>query len=153
MKKNLLFVFIILLIFSSMQTFAAYPIPSYGVTVNSVTNFKETQPARGRREMEVKVNCGSSHSLGGSCKATVWVYSLDGRSVLGPYIVNGGETLSVPIDEREWGVIVNSDDEVSVDVWTSTPDSPNLEGQCLFNNRTVFPSDAKRISQYPEPTT
>jgi hypothetical protein len=61
--------------------------------------------------MVVKVK-GSSSSV-----ATVWVYSLDLQDIIGPYTVYGGETIYVDIDEREWGVIVQSEDHVEVDVW------------------------------------
>ncbi len=39
--------------------------------------------------------------------------------ILGPYIMHGGETLMVEIDSREWGVIVQSEDHITVDVWIS----------------------------------
>jgi hypothetical protein len=55
-----------------------------------------------------------------NCEATVWVYNLDQNTVLGPYTVNCGETLTVEIDEREWGVLVESEEGVIVDVWYST---------------------------------
>jgi len=37
--------------------------------------------------------------------------------VLGPYTVYAGETLDVEIDEREWGVLVQTTYEIQVDVW------------------------------------
>jgi len=36
---------------------------------------------------------------------------------LGPYLVQCGETLTVEIDEREWGVLVETGSETLVDVW------------------------------------
>lgn len=63
-----------------------------------------------------------------SCTATVWVYSLDQTTVLGPYTVTCGQTLSVPIDERQWGVLVESEEEVIVDVWIETGDNSSIQG-------------------------
>jgi hypothetical protein len=37
--------------------------------------------------------------------------------VLGPYTLTCDETLSVPIDDREWEVLVYSEDDVIVDIW------------------------------------
>jgi hypothetical protein len=33
--------------------------------------------------------------------------------------MHGGETLTVEIDSREWGVLVQSEDHITVDVWIS----------------------------------
>jgi len=40
--------------------------------------------------------------------------------VLGPSTVYAGETLDVPIDERDWGVIVQTSYEIQVDVWVTS---------------------------------
>jgi hypothetical protein len=58
------------------------------------------------------------HGTAGSF-AIAWIYSLDGLDVLGPYTIYAGETLSVPIDDREWGVIIQTSFEIQVDVWVS----------------------------------
>lgn len=63
-----------------------------------------------------------------NCTATVWVYSLDQTTVLGPYTVTCGQTLSVPIDERQWGVLVESEEEVIVDVWIEAGDNSLIQG-------------------------
>ena len=126
MKKTILLLGL-LLFCAFEQTFSQYPIPSYNVTVKSKANFQEskvsgtsdniqTNSPLAKRDMEIKVNCSGLNSLG-TCTATIWVYSLDGLTVLGPYTVEGGQGISVPIDYREWGVIVESDDNVAVDVW------------------------------------
>ncbi len=100
---------------------AQNPIPSYNVLVNGVEDFQEelqgTQEAgssKGKRLLKTTVKRSSGKS---SCEASALVYSLDKRDVLGPYTVNCEETLSVEIDERTWGVLVQSDDHVYVDVW------------------------------------
>jgi hypothetical protein len=133
MKKRLLLPVLLLLLFGVQKAFCQYPIPSYNVTVISKATFQESQGSTGvsslnrnnkgqvgapmaKREMDVKVNC-SGISPNGTCQATVWVYSLDGQTILGPFTVYGGDVLSVPIDERDWGVLVSTDDNITVDVW------------------------------------
>jgi len=49
--------------------------------------------------------------------ATVWIYSLDGLDILGPYYLACGNTLEVEIDDREWGALVESDMDINVSVW------------------------------------
>jgi len=109
-----------------------YPIPSYNVPVNGTATFQETitdpnspPAARGERVLIVRVK-GSSSSL-----ATIWVYSLDGQDRLGPFYAYGGETVSVPIDEREWGVIVQCEDPIEVDVWIE------WEAKVVWKNNSV----------------
>lgn len=126
--KHILFVITFMLVFSEFQNvFAQYPIPSNNVSVRERANFQESQPARGKRKMNVWVQCSGS-SFAGTCQATVWIYSLDGQTILGPFTVNGGETLSVQIDDRAWGVYMQTDNNIIVDVWTSTEDSMNKLG-------------------------
>lgn len=123
MKKIILSLTVLILSIST-QLFAQYPIPSYNVTVSSNATFEEQQSTTitpcqvlGKRSIHIKVTClGLSMA---ACSATVWVYSLDGQTILGPYTVNGGDTLTVEIDDREWGVYVETEDNISVDVWTS----------------------------------
>jgi len=131
MKKFILLFILAAMICFSSKTFAQYPIPSYNVSVRSRADFQEKNPAKGRRVMNIKVQCVGGKNLG-TCQATVWVYSLDGQTILGPYTVYGGEILSVPIDDREWGVYVESDDEITVDVWISTGEAGLLQG-CVQN--------------------
>jgi hypothetical protein len=124
MKKFLL-VTVILILFAGItqgysQTLPTYPIPSFNVVVNGDALFREnahslnSPPAREKRDVNVEVKSASGSM---NCQATVWVYSLDHTTVLGPYTVNCGATLTVGIDEREWGVLVESDDDIIVDIW------------------------------------
>ena len=94
------------------------PIPSYNVPVYHYANFQEQLKGsstcynnRGKSGIVIRAN-GAMSSI-----AIVYVYSLDMQDVLGPFTIYGGETLTVPIDSREWGVLVESDDHISVDVW------------------------------------
>ncbi len=94
------------------------PIPSYNAPVLSVANFQEGAPGfdteestRGKRTLIVHSNGGTSST------ATVYVYSLDLQTIYGPFTLDGGQTLYINIDTREWGVLVESDDHITVDVW------------------------------------
>jgi hypothetical protein len=70
---------------------------------------------REKRDAHVRILPRASESP--DCQAQVWLYSLDGLDILGPYTVLCGETLTVEIDDREWGVLVQTDAAVLVDVW------------------------------------
>ncbi len=126
MNKAIFIVAFFLFITGFQQAFAQFPIPSYDQSVKSRANFQESQSYRGRRNMNVKVKCVGITSSA-TCQATVWIYSLDGQTVFGPYTVNGGETLTVEIDDREWGVLVQTNDEITVDIWTSALDNSELQ--------------------------
>jgi hypothetical protein len=95
-----------------------YPIPSFDVTVEDYACFREDFSTQSldqvleKRQVNVRVK---SCSPGRSC--TVWVFSLDRVDILGPFTVSVDETLGVEIDEREWGVLVQTEEEVVVDVW------------------------------------
>ena len=97
-----------------------YPIPSYNITVNGFANFQENtlsqthvQPAE-KRMLYVEVKTPSTSS---DCQATAWVYSLDNTTVLGPFTVDCSEPLQVGIDDRAWGVLIDTDEELIVSVW------------------------------------
>jgi hypothetical protein len=105
------------------QNIPNYPIPSYHISDNGYANFNNLHSNKGGRTMgekQVNIHLKSGSAGNTNCEATVWVYNLDQNTVLGPYTVNCGETLNVEIDDREWGVLVETDEEVIVDVWYST---------------------------------
>jgi|GEM_PF-2552563 len=117
MKKGL---FLILFLVGSSFTwlFATNPIPSYNVSVYRQADFTEAirrgtphKDLRGERVMVVSVKGLSSHT------AIIWIYTLDRQTTLGPYYVPGGETLYVEIDERDWGVLIETNGLLEVDVW------------------------------------
>ncbi|MEI7501251.1 MAG: hypothetical protein WCK84_12500 [Bacteroidota bacterium] len=124
MKKLIpLFVFLTLLSMAMQaQTAKPYPIPSFKVAVDSgYARFEENahlvkpDTSREKRDAHVKIiRNGPSIQ---PCQAQVWLYSLDGLDVLGPYTVACGATLTVEIDGREWGVLVQTSASVLVDVW------------------------------------
>ena len=104
------------------QRVPVYPIPSFQVPVEGNAIFRENGnpanpiPTEEKREIKVHVTTSDGSQ---NCQATVWVYSLDHTSILGPYIVDCGETLTVEVDDRSWGVLVESENETIADVWTS----------------------------------
>jgi hypothetical protein len=120
MKKTFLtlsfWVFIISCALS--QNIPLYPIPSYNIPVFGWARFEPSLNSgnsitRGKVIQNVAIRGGTgSH-------AHVRIYSLDGLNVLGPYIVYAGETLTVEIDDREWGVLVETEDDIEVSVWVT----------------------------------
>ena len=117
----------------SAQITKPYPIPSYNVIVTDPAAFEETvTPAtKAKRNVIINVKPGIA-SDSGSCGASVIVYSLDLQTILGPYFVSCGETLTVPIDEREWGVIVTADIPVEVSIWI---EEEKLKEHPILNNK------------------
>ena len=100
---------------------AQNPIPSYNTPIYDRANFQELAKSfnrftrnASRRTVHV-VATGSPSGM-----ATVWVYSLDMETVYGPYVMWGGQTLLVEVDNRAWGVAVESEDHLAVDVWISS---------------------------------
>lgn len=101
-----------------MLSYAQNPIPSFNVPVYHVANFQEQSrkcltEQHGRAQRTMVVDTKGSHSS----ITIVYVYSLDKQDIFGPYTMVGEETLFVDIDSREWGVLVESEDHVTVDVW------------------------------------
>ena len=103
------------------QDFPVYPIPSYNITVDGYADFMnqistpQQNNDKGIRRVIIHLKSAFEPSL--PCQATVWVYSLDLTTVLGPYSLVCGDELPVQIDERDWGVFVETEDKVIVDVW------------------------------------
>lgn len=99
-----------------------YLIPSFNVPVDSgYARFQENihvitaDSPLGKRDAHVTITSRGPEIS--ECLAQVWLYSLDGLNILGPYTVLCGEILIVEIDERDWGVLVQTDYDVWVDVW------------------------------------
>jgi hypothetical protein len=125
--KKLLSISILLIVVmgikpSNAQNIPTYPIPSYNVDVNGYANFREgttTQTLDSpeeKRVVNIEVRVPTSNQ---DCQATVWIYTLDYTTVLGPYTVNCNEPLSVTIDDRKWGVLVETNETLSFSVWFS----------------------------------
>jgi len=126
---------------------AQNPIPSYAFPVYYHANFQEQSIVsiqadnyREKRDVVVRTSCGGTGKT--TCSATVWVYSLDGQTIYGPFTVNGGETLRVEIDDRQWGVYIESDDHVNVDVWIEEGGSKSTQ-----NIKDPFSRECQHINQ------
>ena len=117
----------------SAQITRPYPIPSFNVLVDPSAVFQETTNSsfKGKRNIKIHVSSPQNNDTS-SCFANVMVYSLDMQDALGPFHVDCGETLTVPIDEREWGVYVLSDTPVIVSVWIT---------EDALLKQTVMPGD------------
>ena len=103
------------------QTIRPWPIPSFNIPVFGRALFQENvHPSKdnteGRRKLHIEVSSQKTPDTLTN-PVTVWIYSLDHTTILGPYSVNYGMTLTVDIDDREWGVIVESSETVVVSVW------------------------------------
>jgi hypothetical protein len=104
------------------QGLQIYPIPSINIAVNGFANFRQNSlsqalvnPAE-KRDVDVEVSTPSP-SISTDCQATVWVYTLDNQTVLGPFTVDCNEPLQVGIDDRLWGVLIETNEELLVSVW------------------------------------
>lgn len=120
--KKIIFILLLFFAFTANSLNAQNPIPSWNVPVYYRANFMETakmntsftKNSRGKRVLHVDAQTGG---VTPSACGTVWVYSTDSLSVIGPLQLCSGESLSVDIDDREWGVLVESDDHLVLDVW------------------------------------
>ena len=146
MKKLLLIPFVFLFI-GTTQSFCINPIPSYNVKVTARANFLETgiylsgnQTNKEKRLMNIETSTASappSKSLS-LTRSIVYVYKHDGNQILGPFYIEYGQLLSVPIDNSLWGVIIgeeNPGNEMLVDVWDSKGPNSQANGQ----TNSVFP--------------
>ena len=99
-----------------------FPIPSFKVAIDSgfarfQENIPRNEPNSSREKRNIYIKVYTNIPIIQNCQAQVWVYSLDGLDTLGPYTVMCGGTLVVEIDEREWGVLVQSNSSILTDVW------------------------------------
>ncbi|MCX6249258.1 MAG: hypothetical protein NTX61_00745 [Bacteroidetes bacterium] len=124
MKKSLL-VLALLIILGGLQVKAVKPIPTYNLPLQNVANFQEKH---NNKDNDNGVKLGVKYKRDLDVRTTVtppghkpiifvWVYSLDMRDILGPFIMVGDDFLTVEIDEREWGVITMCSEKVYVSVW------------------------------------
>jgi hypothetical protein len=124
MKK--LFFVAIFIVFAGLnglvaQNLPTYPIPSFNVELTATnTAFQEPKvhgnPNREKREMDIVIS-SSSTSLHG-VYAKVWVVKDNGSVVKGPFRLYLDHVLEVPIDNGQWGVVINCKWDVSASVWT-----------------------------------
>ena len=124
MKKMLLlsFLFSFLGFAIHAQIEKPFPIPSYKIAVDSGyaqfrEDFHRNKPDASRQKRDMHVKITSNNPIILQCQAQVLVYSLDGLDILGPYTVLCGGMLVVEIDERQWGVLVQTNASILTDVW------------------------------------
>ena len=125
MKNLILFSFFCFMgIFSA---FAQFPIPSYNAVVDNRATFTEQTPC-----LKSIINTDSQRALNVKRKPSktpgddvaFYVCSLDGQTVLGPYNIAPNQTISIDIDDREWGIVVFTSVEVVLDVWITEGNLP-----------------------------
>ncbi|MGE5424936.1 MAG: hypothetical protein ACM3N9_06210 [Syntrophothermus sp.] len=122
MKKALL-VFVIMLFAAAFRpAFAQYPIPSFHAEVKGKAVFKGNLSVQDKkRTINVRITkMGATDEGETSPFAMVTIATTDLRTVLGPYKLLYFDVLTVVIDDREWGVLIDSQEPVYADVWYST---------------------------------
>ena len=101
-----------------MPVSAQNPIPSYNVPVYHAANFQEQNKSSNANHSTLGKRVIIVNAQGApTTKTTIYVYSLDLRDILGPFKLEGEDILYVDIDMREWGVYVESEGDLVVDVW------------------------------------
>jgi len=100
---------------------AQYPIPSYNKTVYDKATFEENDSLvlsteSPRRMRQVIIHSTVAHMLSSTTNISVWIYSLDGQNISGPYPISSNYTY-FEIDNRQWGVRMVTEEEILVDVW------------------------------------
>jgi hypothetical protein len=144
MKTITVFLFFLMVAFISKAQ-ASYPIPSYGIPVYHIANFTEKNPDKSvkgeykeRRSMWVRTTGGGTPG-----NVRVIIYSLDGKNVIGPDTLGGTDLKSYEIDGREWGIIIECDEHVQVDVWTEagkgSPQGHRLQDILFIDNQHMIP--------------
>ncbi|MEI6884572.1 MAG: hypothetical protein WCO02_08795 [Bacteroidota bacterium] len=113
--------------------YAQFPIPSYNAVVDDratfieqSTNLKSVVNTDTQRKIQIKRH-HSTKTPGDD--VTFYVCSLDGQTTLGPYNIAPGQTISIDIDDREWGIVVFAAVEVVLDVWITEGNSPGGNDQ------------------------
>jgi hypothetical protein len=125
--KKFLFLTILFFVAQSSIVRAEQPIPSFHARIYHVGNFREHNNVSGhnpfqnkstkeKRDMQIQATVANGNP---KAFAIVYVYSLDMKDILGPFVINSGESLSIPIDERDWGAFITSEDHIYIDVWSS----------------------------------
>jgi len=151
--KKLLLITLVLLIAGSLQLFPANPIPSYDLKMTFRANFQENnfgQTGKEKRQMNIETST-SSHTptnkpIHGD-DAIVYLYKVHGNKVLGPYEVAYGEVLTVPIDNSEWGVVIELTDPGTTalaSVWTGS----NNNSMTTLQPDSWFPQSQQDPSYY-----
>lgn len=127
--KKLSLLFTVLFFAGITQLFAAKPIPSFNVKVSDKANFQEMKTnlpgipgMKEKRLMNIETTTSVPNTGKSFFTAIVYVYKLNGSKVFGPFYVEPGELLTVPIDNGKWGVameMVHPSQHIEASVWTN----------------------------------
>ncbi len=128
MKKILLLVVSILMVTVVFGQTKAYHIPSYNTLVTGTANFvsgfnisttNNQALSPDKRDVDVENDGGAQSPNPGSIgpSIVVLIYSLSNYTILGPYTVSSGQTITVPIDDSAWGVTITTCAPTYVSLW------------------------------------
>ena len=118
-----------------------YPIPSYNIAVLGNADFEEgysdimPSQTEGKRILNVQTYMISNGASG--CDITVWVFTLDRQTILGPYTLGCDDLLSVEIDSNLWGCLVQAGKEVTVAVYIGDGSSASQK-KAITKHRASF---------------
>jgi hypothetical protein len=121
MKKLISFL-MILTLGAGIHLQASKPIPSYNAKVSGSETFVENHQSNGnsapdwvgKREMVIVAQVSGPVGT----PVNIWVYSLDLQDILGPYILYDRGSITVEIDDRNWGVLIQCEYNVTVSIWS-----------------------------------
>ncbi|MCX6244519.1 MAG: hypothetical protein NTU98_07400 [Bacteroidetes bacterium] len=121
--KKIFLITISLFMIAATTLKAGNPIPSFNTPILGKAYFQEAPTGPGtannqdeKRDMNVNNGGGNTYAPTASV-ITVYIYRLDMKKIQGPFVVASDETISVQIDNQEWGVIVNTETPTTVSVW------------------------------------
>lgn len=101
------------------QSPVSYPIPSYDVLINGRAIFQESYGIAGNNtdgKKTISVISAAYNTIAPK-SITVYVYSLDGLSCLGPFSFSVGQSFYIEVDNRNWGVQIQTIDLVEISVF------------------------------------
>lgn len=130
--KKLLYLILFLFLAQITVVHAEQPIPSFKFRLYRMANFREHNQGgshnpftlagtKGKRDLNIMATSTTSTPTG---QAVVYIYSSDYKTIIGPLTITAGETITVPVDDRDWGVFVISDDHLYIDVFSSGSPAP-----------------------------
>lgn len=125
MKK--LFFLLILGLAGTNLAMAQFPIPSYNATADNRTTFTEQAvgfKAKSALDSKRVLIVQRPHNKTLSDSVMFYAGSLDGTTTLGPYYISSGQTVYIEIDDRSWGIIVYTENEIVLNVWITNEGLP-----------------------------
>jgi hypothetical protein len=125
MKTYYRFLFLVIFIYTGVSAFAQhfppYMIPAANVPVEGIVNFVEDRSSespdqtKAKRKVNVRIIKTPAKD---DPMVQVCFYSLDHRSTIGPFEIKGDGYVQADIDERVWGVVIESvGGLIYADVW------------------------------------